>query len=161
MEITEEMLAAIPPGNVLRPLDEFGTFWRLAEGECLRLVLATPMGETSRELSYASAVMGTARWLAGAQVPLGPPSTPIWKDAPSPFRLASGGFLGVADQDTIRQAREESRVLLVMFPNGYKTAGMPPRPGYLEGVRDTIEWAHFHGPLPQLGQRRSGAASPQ
>ncbi|MEU4390172.1 hypothetical protein [Kribbella sp. NPDC023855] len=153
MEITEEMLAAIPPGNVLRPVDEFGAFWQLAEDECVRLVLATPMGQTSRELSYASASMKTARWLAACEADLGPDHAPL--------ATSTGMELGRATPTTIGVAHEEAGALLLLSPDGYKTPGMPPRPGYLEGVRAVIDWAWRYGPPPQLGGQRSESAPSQ
>lgn len=150
MEITEQVLAGVPAGNVRVPFAEFGSVWRLAESECVRLVTATPFGETSRSASYASAAMGTCRWLAGADVPLGHPATPLWTPAPPPIAPSWGGRIGPAAQDTIQSVLEESRNLLATSPDGYKTPGMPPRPGYLEGVLDTIGWAWLLGPKPQL-----------
>ncbi|GAB3812693.1 hypothetical protein [Kribbella italica] len=152
MEITEEMLLSIPPGNVRVPVEEFAVVWRLAESECLRLVRATSVGESSRELSYASAVMGTLRWLAAAQAPFGPPGSGMSREASAPFTPYTGRALGRADHDSIREARDSVRAMLLMFPDGYKTAGMPPRPGYLEGVADAIEWAWVFGPAPRLAQ---------
>ncbi|MEU4390164.1 hypothetical protein [Kribbella sp. NPDC023855] len=150
MEITEEMLSSIPPGNVRVPVDEFGSFWRKAESERRRLVLATPIDQTPWELSYASAVMKTVRWLAGAEVPMGPSFAPIWKPAAAPLVPYSGELLGRADREAIQAAYEESGRLAAKFPDGYETAGMPPRPGYLEGVRAALGWACFHGPAPRL-----------
>lgn len=152
MEITEEMLRAVPADNVRVRVEDFAALWRVAEDECLRLVLSTPSG--TWELSYTSAVMGTIRWLAGTQVPLGLPTAPTWVDAPAPY---SGEQLGAADGVSIRAAYEESARLQGLFPDGYKTEGMPPRPGYLEGVRDTIGWACFLGPAPRLASSRPDA----
>src|SRR3954447_23580935 len=102
MEITEQVLAGVPAGSVRVPLAEFGSVWRLAEAECVRLVMATPLGETSREASYASAVMKTCRWLAGADVPLGSPADPLWTAAEAPILPISGVPIGPAARETIR-----------------------------------------------------------
>jgi hypothetical protein len=150
MEITERVLAGVPAGSVRVPLAEFGSVWRLAEAECVRLVMATPLGETSREASYASAVMATCRWLAGADVPLGNPADPLWTAPSAPILPTSGVPIGPAARETIQYVHEETRYQLSKFPGGYKTPGMPPRPGYLEGVMDTIQWARLFGHQPQL-----------
>lgn len=161
MEITEEILAAIPADHVRVPVDEFAAFWRLAESECVRLVMASPLGQPSWEASYASAAMKTVRWLAVCEVPMGMPSSPMWTAAPAPLLPYSGVPLGKADNVSMRELADEYRKLMQMFPDGYRTEGMPPRPGYLEGVRDTYEWARLHAPAPRLGVPRTESAPSQ
>jgi hypothetical protein len=150
MEIPEQVLAGVPAANVRVALAEFGSVWRLAEAECVRLVTATPLGGTSRAASYASAVMGTCRWLAEADVPMGNPASPLWTAPPAPILPTSGVPIGPAARETIQYVHEETRYQLSQFASGYKTPGMPPRPGYLEGVMDTIEWARLFGHQPRL-----------
>ncbi|MEV8375140.1 hypothetical protein AB0P21_20550 [Kribbella sp. NPDC056861] len=48
-----------------------------------------------------------------------------------------------------------------LYPGGFKTDSLPPRPGYLEGVRDTFDWARAGGPVPRLGVPQSGFAQAQ
>ncbi|ADB31282.1 hypothetical protein Kfla_2206 [Kribbella flavida DSM 17836] len=151
MEITEQVLAGVPATGLVRvPLAEFGSVWRVAEAECVRLVMATPLGETSWAASYASAAMKTCRWLAGTDVPLGNPADPLWTPAEAPIVPPSGVPIGPASQETLRRLFDETQVAQLTSPDGYKTPGMPARPGYFEGVIETLEWAHLHGPRPRL-----------
>ncbi len=86
---------------------------------------------------------------------MGLPASPLWKEAPAPLLPYSGVPMGKADNESMRELTDEYKTLMQMFPDGYKTEGMPPRPGYLEGVRDTYEWARLYGPPPRLGVPRS------
>ncbi|MFI5712925.1 hypothetical protein [Kribbella sp. NPDC051620] len=146
MEISEELRSSIPPGNVQVPVDEFCEFWSRADRECLRLIGANRPGELAWESSYASGVLGTVRWLAAAQDRLGPEQ--------APFVPLSGTPAGRATRDSIGFMRDETTRMLVLFPDGFKTDSMPPRPGYLEGVQDAFEWACAGGPAPRLGVPR-------
>jgi hypothetical protein len=130
VEITEQELADVLAGNVRVPLADFAEVWRQAEQELPGLVMATP--ETTWESSYTSAVVGTFRWLACARAPYGPASPPI--RVPMMPK-------GPARRESIQALHEESRFLMTKIPGGYESPGMPPRPGYLEGVRETLGWA--------------------
>jgi hypothetical protein len=153
MEITEQKRSAIPPDNVQVSVDEFCEFWAFAGRECLRLVLAIAPGEVSWESSYASGALGTVRWLAASDDGLGPEY--------GPFRTSSGELAGRANPDSIRLMRDETQQMMLKFPDGYRTDSLPPRPGYLEGVRDTFRWARADGPVPRLGTPQSEFASVQ
>lgn len=81
---------------------------------------------------------------------MGNPADPLWTAAEAPILPTSGVPIGPAARETIQYVHEETRYQLSRFPGGYKTPGMPPRPGYLEGVMDTIQWARLFGRQPQL-----------
>jgi hypothetical protein len=140
MEITAQVLAGVPGRNIHIPLADFAAVWRLAETELSRLLISA--WETDWEPSYALAVVGTCRWLANAEELYGRATAPI---------QISGLPVGPADRQTIQAVHEESRYLMSRFPGGYESPGMPPRPGYLEGVREAVEWAWLLGPRPRVG----------
>ncbi|GAA1582442.1 hypothetical protein GCM10009789_40260 [Kribbella sancticallisti] len=51
--------------------------------------------------------------------------------------------------ETFGRLYDETQIALMTSPDGYKTPGMPPRPGYLEGVMETLKRARLHGPHPR------------
>ena len=60
---------------------------------------------------------------------LGDPTEPLWPPAEAPILPTSGVPIGPAARDKMQYVHEETRYQLSKFPAGYKTPGMPPRPG--------------------------------
>jgi hypothetical protein len=119
MEVTERAVEDIPRGNLHVPRDEFVALWRLAEH----------IGETRPADWYVAGVAATCRWLACAAVPsiLGG-----WQLAWAPVTERSG----LAHEETIEAERLAAEVQAIRNPGG-----LMGRPGWLEGIVATLQWA--------------------
>ena len=119
MEVTERAVECIPRGNLHVSRDEFVALWRLVEH----------LGEANPADWYAAGVRATCRWLACAAVPsiLGG-----WQLAWAPVTERSG----LAHEETI-QAELLAAELQLLRHQG----GMEGRPGWLEGIVATLQWA--------------------
>src|SRR5215210_1322701 len=119
MEVTARAIASIPRGNLHVSRDEFVALWRLAEH----------LGEARPGDWYAAGVRATCRWLACAAVPsiLGG-----WRLARAP---ATGGS-NLAHEELIQAELLAAELQLLRHPGG-----MEGRPGWLEGIVVTLQWA--------------------
>jgi len=131
MEVSEEVVARIPVGNLRVPRAEFATVWAAAER------LSREQGERGLTDWYAGGVAVTCRWLAGAvvQTQMGrryPAFSPVTDRSVRAYEeLIEAEFLAAESLDLRRPDLVESR------------------PGWCEAVRSTLGWAWRHdGPAP-------------
>lgn len=131
MEVTESLVAAIPPGNLRVPRTDFGAVWAVAERR------NRENAERSGGDWYAAGVVVTCRWLAGAvvQTPMGrrhPASSPVSDRAARAYEeLIEAEFLAAERLDLLRPDLVEHR------------------PGWCEAIRATLRWAwRCDGPPP-------------
>ena len=119
MEVTARAVEAIPPGNLNVSRDEFVALWRLVEH----------LGETYPADWYVAGVAATCRWLACAAVPsiLGG-----WQLAWAPVTERPG----LAHEETI-----EAELLAAELHLLRNSGGIQGRPGWLEGIVATLQWA--------------------
>lgn len=127
MDVSDADIAAIPSENVHVPSGEFVAVWRTAEAE-------------AKTDWYAVGVAATCRWLAAATVR---PESQPWHVAPAP---ASRRTARRALPELIEQECLEADVLASRIP---QPVWLSDRPGWLEGVRATFDWAWRRaGPAP-------------
>ena len=119
MEVTARAVDGIPRGNLHVSRDEFVALWRLVEH----------VGEANRADWYVAGVRATCRWLACAAVPsiLGGQEL-AW--APVTWRS------GLAHEETIEAELFAAEVKAIRNPGGIEG-----RPGWLEGIVATLQWA--------------------
>jgi len=119
MEVTATGVDSIPPANLRVPRDEFIALWRLSEH----------LTESGRADWYVAGVAATCRWLAAAAVPsvLGG-----WELAWAPVTRRSG----VAHEESIAAELMAAEVAGIRNPGGIEG-----RPGWLEGILTTWQWA--------------------
>ncbi|WP_145806678.1 hypothetical protein [Kribbella amoyensis] len=142
MEITDRVRVDEPFANVGVGTVEFVDVWRRAEAALPRLVMRSDGPEW--EKNYTSGAVGTFRWLTGAeQLSLASDWMRMWPPIAVP-----GAALGTATPAAVGAVRAEVGELIQRCPEGYRSSSMRPRPGYLEGVRDVIDWAAGKGPVP-------------
>lgn len=121
--MTETDVGGMPPGNVRAPRDEFVVVWRAATD------VDAEQSARGVEDWYAAAVSLTCRWLAAA-----------------PARLENGlgglvrspatGRARVAFEELIEEEYLAAQSLEQRRPRLAQT-----RPGWCDGVRDTLRWA--------------------
>jgi hypothetical protein len=119
MKVTAGAVEGIPRGNLHVSRDEFVALWRLVEN----------LGEANPADWYLAGVAMTCRWLACAAVPsiLGG-SELAW--APVTERS------GLAHEETI-----EAELFAAELRNLKNRGGIQERPGWLEGIVATLQWA--------------------
>lgn len=119
MEVTARAIDNIPRGNLRVSRDSFVALWRLAEH----------LGEANPADWYAGGVRATCRWLACAAVPsiLGG-----WELAWAPVTLRSN----LAHEELIQKELLAAELQIVRHPGGIEG-----RPGWLEGIVATLQWA--------------------
>lgn len=119
MEVSDRLISDIPRGNLRVSPTEFIALWRLVEH----------LGEVSPADWYVAGVAATCRWLACAAVPsiMGG-----WEPARAPItRRAS-----LAHEELIAAELMAAEVAAVRHPGG-----IVGRPGWLEGIVATLQWA--------------------
>lgn len=127
MQVIGSDVAGLPPGNLRVPHDEFVAVWRTA---------SMRDGEGTLDW-YAGAVASTCRWLATAPARL-PNGTATMLRSPATRRT------GVPYEELIESEYLEALILEQRRPRLART-----RPGWCEGVRDTLRWAwRREGPPP-------------
>ena len=119
MEVTVRAIESIPHGNLRVSRDKFVALWRLAEH----------IGQVSPADWYVAGVRATCRWLACAAVPsiLGG-----WELAWAPVTRRSR----LAHEELIESERLAAEVKAIRNPGGIEG-----RPGWLEGIVATLQWA--------------------
>jgi len=119
MEVTAVEVEHIPRSNLRVSRNDFVALWRLAEY----------VGDTNPADWYVAGVVATCRWLACAAVPsiLGG-----WQLAWAPVTERSG----LAHEETIETERLAAEVQAIKNPGG-----LEGRPGWLEGIVATLQWA--------------------
>lgn len=127
MDVTDADVAGLPPGNIRVPREEFASVWRAASAHDL---------ESSGDW-YAAAVATTCRWLATAPARL-PNGTAGLLRSPA-TRRESVAYEELVEVEYLAAERlEQRRPSLARF-----------RPGWCDGVRDTLRWAwRREGPAP-------------
>jgi hypothetical protein len=119
MEVTGRAIESIPRGNLRVSRDEFVALWRLAEH----------IGQARPADWYVAGVAATCRWLACAAVPsiLGG-----WELARAPATRRSR----LAHEELIEAELFAAEVQALRNPGGFEG-----RPGWLEGIVATLQWA--------------------
>jgi hypothetical protein len=119
MEVTARAIENVPRGNLHVSRDEFLARWRLVEH----------LGEGGSADWYVAGVRATCRWLACAAVPsiMGG-----WELARAPVTRHSR----LAHEELIEAERLAAEVQLLRHPGG-----LQGRPGWLEGIVATLQWA--------------------
>lgn len=119
MEVTTQHVEGIPGGNLRVRRSEFVALWRVVEH----------LGTASPADWYVAGVVMTCRWLACAAVPsvLGG-----WELAWAPVTQRTG----LAHEELIASELLAAEVAALRNPGG--VAG---RPGWLEGIVATLQWA--------------------
>lgn len=142
MEVTEDVVARIPPGNLRVPRAEFAVVWAAAER------LNREAGERRALSWYPAGVAVTCRWLAGAIVEDRFGRRP----AESPVTNRSAR----AYEELI----EAECLAAELLPN--RRPGLARRqPGWSDGVRVTLSWAwRRQGPPPLARDAALGSAVP-
>jgi len=127
MEVTERHIERIPRGNLRVPRAQFAAVWRAAEQRNQDNVLDW----------YAGAVVVTCRWLAGTIVPS---CNGRYYLAHSPItRRTVKAYEELIEAETLAADN-----LALRWP-GLLTS----RPGWCEGIHNTLVWAWRHeGPPP-------------
>jgi len=135
MEVTARAVEAIPCGNLHVSRDEFVALWRLVEH----------LGETYPADWYVAGVAMTCQWLACAAVPsiLGG-----WELAWAPVTERSG----LAHEEAI-----EAELFAAELPQLRNPGGIPGRPGWLEGIVATLQWAWAGSSAPPLDMPSTNA----
>ena len=119
MDVTARAVEGIPRGNLHVSRDEFVALWRLVER----------LGEANPADWYVAGVRATCRWLACAAVPsiLGG-----WELARAPVTRRSR----LAHEELI-----EAELFAAELQALRKPGGIEGRPGWLEGILATLQWA--------------------
>ena len=127
MRVSEADVAGLPPGNVRVPRDEFAAVWRAASAR----------DASQADDWYAGAVALTCRWLATA-----PARLP--NGAAGLVRSPATRRTGVAYEELI-----EAEYLAALVLERRRPRLARSRPGWCQGVRDTLRWAwRREGPPP-------------
>jgi hypothetical protein len=127
VDVTETDVAGLPPGNVRAPRDEFVAVWQAASAR----------HNAAAADWYAAAVATTCRWLATAPARL-PNGVGGLVRSPATRREV------VAYEELIEAEYLAAEVLEQRRPSLARS-----RPGWCEGVRDTLRWAwRREGPAP-------------
>lgn len=119
MEVTARLVEDIPRSNLRVPRAEFVLIWRLAEH----------LAESGQADWYVAGVAATCRWLACAAVPS---IHGGWKPAWAPVTRRSS----VAHEESIAAELMAAEVAFVR-----SSGGIEGRPGWLEGILTTLQWA--------------------
>ena len=119
MEVTARAIENVPRGNLHVSRDDFVALWRLVEH----------LGEARPADWYTAGVAATCRWLARAAVPsiLGG-----WELARAPITRRSN----LAHEELIEAERLAAELEVIRHPGGIEG-----RPGWLEGIVATLQWA--------------------
>ncbi|MCO1659202.1 hypothetical protein [Pseudonocardia humida] len=127
MEVTDRHIARVPRGNLRVPRAQFAAVWRAAE----------QLNQDSVLDWYAGAVVTTCRWLAAATVPSCVGSyelahSPVTQRPAKAYEELIEAEALAADNLALRRPRL-----------------LTSRPGWCEGIRNTLAWAwRREGPPP-------------
>jgi hypothetical protein len=121
MDVTDRDVDAIPAGNLHVPRGDFVAVWSAVE----RHLVENPVDW------YAAGVAITCRWLANATVR---PASGRWYRQWAPVTKHSGS----AYEELIEAECLAAETLLLRRPVPRWLLG---RPGWLEGIVDTLNWA--------------------
>jgi hypothetical protein len=142
VELTARVIDEIPRGNLRVPRAEFVLLW--SEAEHLN-------AENSRAGTgdwYVTGVVGTCRWIAGANVVFNYPHGPRAEPAAAPItRRTARAHEELIDAEMLAVER-----MAIRHPNGIEG-----RPGWLEAVEATLNWAWRRSGVPPLVIRRADA----
>jgi len=126
MEVTARHIEDIPRGNLRVPRSEFVALWRVTE----HLTVANPASW------YVVGVAMTCRWLACAAIPSVHGG---WKLAWAPVTQRTG----LAHEELIASELLAAEMQVLRNPHGIEG-----RPGWLEGILATLQWAWAGSPAP-------------
>jgi hypothetical protein len=135
MEVTARAVEAIPRGNLHVSRDEFVALWRLVEH----------VGEANPADWYVAGVAATCRWLARTAVRsiLGG-----WELARAPIT----GRTNLAHEELI-----EAELFAAELQTLRNPGGIQGRPGWLEGIVATLQWAWAGSSVAPLDVQSSNA----
>ena len=119
MEVTAGAVEEIPRGNIRVARDAFVALWRLAEH----------LGEVRPADWYVAGVVATCRWLACA-------AAPSVLGRIEPVRAPVTRHSSLAHEELIEAERIAAEVQALRNPSG-----LVGRPGWLEGMVATLQWA--------------------
>jgi hypothetical protein len=130
MEVTARHVESIPRGNLRVPRRDFVALWRLVEH----------LAEENPADWYVAGVAATCEWLARSSVPsiLGG-----WELARAPLTRRTR----MAHEELIAAELMAAEVAAVRHPGGIEE-----RPGWLEGILATLQWAWAGSTRPPLEQ---------
>ena len=117
--MTAQAIESTPRGNLHVSRDDFVALWRLVEH----------LGEEHPADWYVAGVRATCRWLACAAVPS---IRGGWELARAPVTRRSS----LAHEELIEAERLAAEVQAFRHPGGIEG-----RPGWLEGIVATLQWA--------------------
>lgn len=142
MEVTEDAVAHIPPGNLRVPRAEFAALWAAAER------LSQEAAGQRVVAWYPAGVAVTCRWLAGAIV-----------DDQFGRRPAESPVTNRSER-AYEELIEAEYLAAELLPT--RRPGLARRqPGWSEGVRDTLRWAwRRQGPAPLALNANLGSVVP-
>lgn len=134
VEVTEQVVARIPVGNIRVSRDEFAAVWARAERRCKEL------GEQGvTDDWYPAGVAVTCAWIATATV------RPV-SGRPFAARSPVTRTTALAYEELIEAEYVAAEQLGIRRPDL-----LTSRPGWCEGIRATLRWAWRHSeptPLP-------------
>lgn len=144
MQLMASDIEKIPVRNLRVPLREFVAVWLAAER----------LEDEDRLRWFTGGVLGTCRWLANAQVR---PQTGPWRMEPSPVTQRQVS----AYEELIEAECIAAEVMLLRRP---VDVWVRTRPGWVEGISATLNWAWRHQGDPpiditQLRFRRRSTAT--
>jgi hypothetical protein len=123
MELMARDIERVPRGNLRVPLVDFARVWVAAERRADELE-AAGHGDW-----YLTGVQVTCRWLACSTTLFDYPDGPVRQLAHAPITRTQQ----LAHEELIAAETQAAEVRLIR--------GWPGRPGYVEGVVATLEWA--------------------
>ena len=136
VELTATDVERIPRGNLRVPRDEFVAVWQLAE-------------RMAHGDWYAVGVATTCRWIACASVPS---IIPAHHGRLEPARAPLTGTRSRAHEELIEREATSAELRLARAPDGIEG-----RPGWLEAIAATLDWAWRGSDRPPLDARRADA----
>lgn len=120
VEVSAQMVAAIPRGNIRVPREQFAALWRAAE-----------RAQQTENTWRSAGVVMTCRWLAGAVV-RPPDARPYMARAPVTGRTVS------AIEELIQAELLAAEKMALRRPVSVRVQN---RPGWLDAVIATLNWA--------------------
>jgi len=141
MDVTDAVVAGVPPGNLRVPRVEFAAVWAAAERR------NREQGARGVTDWYAAGVVVTCRWLAGVIVT---DQTGYRFPAYAPVTRRS---------DTAYEELIEAEFLAAELLDLRQPELVEHRPGWCESIRATLRWAWRHAGPPPLAVPSVGSAT--
>ena len=142
VEVSARDVAKIPRGNIRVPRDEFAAVWRESEHR------NEALGARGESDWFNAAVCVTCRWLARATVR---PETGRWYTVSAPVT----GKAPLAYEELIANECLEAEKLALRRP---VPDWLQRRPGWVDGILATLEWAWRRNGRPPIDVSYRAAA---